>query len=177
MSDWTGRRHELFVCQFSHLSRHLQHAGGSMISDQSESSTSAAASVRETRNKFCPTSLAPLPGRQQSGVVRAVASSGTHEMGGQRSVHLKSRGPQRSAKTQGASTATTAWQRPPRRRPARAGKVRQETDTFGAEPDATRKEAIAYMTRRPSDGRGLGTDPRPPCAFKMSMFNVFCNSH
>ena len=33
------------------------------------------------------------------------------------------------------------------------------------------------MFRRPSDGRGPGMDPRPLCAFKVSMFNVFCNSH
>lgn len=30
---------------------------------------------------------------------------------------------------------------------------------------------------RPSDRRGLGNDPGPQCAFKMSMFNVSCNSH
>ena len=31
--------------------------------------------------------------------------------------------------------------------------------------------------RRPSDGRGQETDPWPQYAFKMSMFNVSCNSH
>ena len=31
--------------------------------------------------------------------------------------------------------------------------------------------------RRPSDGRGQRTDPWPQYAFKMSMFNVSCNSH
>ena len=30
---------------------------------------------------------------------------------------------------------------------------------------------------RPSDGRGPGSDPGPLCAFKVSMFNVSCNSH
>ena len=30
---------------------------------------------------------------------------------------------------------------------------------------------------RPSDRRGPGRDPGPPCAFKVSMFNVSCNSH
>lgn len=42
-----------------------------------------------------------------------------------------------------------------------------------------RSEAIAFLilTSRPSDGRGLGMDPGPPYAFKLSMFNVFCNSH
>ena len=30
---------------------------------------------------------------------------------------------------------------------------------------------------RPSDGRGPGENPRPQYAFKMSMFNVSCNSH
>jgi hypothetical protein len=34
-----------------------------------------------------------------------------------------------------------------------------------------------FYASRPSDGRGLGMDPGPPYAFKMSMFNVFCNSH
>ena len=34
-----------------------------------------------------------------------------------------------------------------------------------------------FYANRPSDGRGPGIDPRPPCAFKVSMFNVFCNSH
>lgn len=40
----------------------------------------------------------------------------------------------------------------------------------------TDKVAIA-LANRPSDGRGPGVNPRPPCAFKVSMFNVFCNSH
>lgn len=31
--------------------------------------------------------------------------------------------------------------------------------------------------RRPSDGRGQRTDPWPQYAFKVSMFNVSCNSH
>jgi hypothetical protein len=39
------------------------------------------------------------------------------------------------------------------------------------------KRRRLLLTSRPSDGRGLGMDPRPPYAFKMSMFNVFCNSH
>ena len=37
--------------------------------------------------------------------------------------------------------------------------------------------AAKKHSNRPSDGRGPGINPRPPCAFKMSMFNVFCNSH
>ena len=30
---------------------------------------------------------------------------------------------------------------------------------------------------RPSTGRGLGSDPGPPCAFEVSMIKVSCNSH
>ena len=33
------------------------------------------------------------------------------------------------------------------------------------------------FSRRLSDGRGPGMDPRPPCAFKVSMLNDLCNSH
>ena len=51
---------------------------------------------------------------------------------------------------------------------------------------STRQRAVAgtvrrphceYEFRRPSDRRGSGSDPEPQCAFKMSMFNVSCNSH
>ena len=35
----------------------------------------------------------------------------------------------------------------------------------------------AGMFSRPSDRRGSGSEPEPPCAFKVSMFSVSCNSH
>lgn len=47
-------------------------------------------------------------------------------------------------------------------------------------PPAPREEG-ARRTRlqvhRPSDRRGPGSEPGPQYAFKMSMFNVSCNSH
>jgi len=39
------------------------------------------------------------------------------------------------------------------------------------------KSIGAIIVSRPSDRRGSGSDPKPQCAFKMSMFNVSCNSH
>ena len=38
------------------------------------------------------------------------------------------------------------------------------------------RQALDCLTR-PSDRCGPGRDPGPPCAFKVSMFNVSCNSH
>lgn len=40
-----------------------------------------------------------------------------------------------------------------------------------------RKTGKRLLVRRPSDRRGSGSDPEPQYAFKMSMFNVSCNSH
>jgi hypothetical protein len=37
--------------------------------------------------------------------------------------------------------------------------------------------SLRLICNRPSDRRGPGKAPRPQCAFKMSMFNVSCNSH
>ncbi len=47
------------------------------------------------------------------------------------------------------------------------------TQCGGAGSEARRR----LLSRRPSDRRGPGMDPRPQYAFKMSMFNVSCNSH
>ena len=41
----------------------------------------------------------------------------------------------------------------------------------------TEQPARERSFHRPSDRRGPGSDPGPQCAFEMSMFNVFCNSH
>ena len=40
-----------------------------------------------------------------------------------------------------------------------------------------RRDRSAMTVCRPSDRRGSGSDPKPQCAFKVSMFNVSCNSH
>lgn len=42
---------------------------------------------------------------------------------------------------------------------------------------AMQRPVASASVNRPSDRRGQGSDPRPQCAFKMSMFNVPCNSH
>ena len=66
-----------------------------------------------------------------------------------------------------------------RQRGRAAGQAVSDRAGRSRKPRARSREqrsAIA-LTRRPSDGRGPGIDPRPPYAFKMSMFNVFCNSH
>ena len=44
-------------------------------------------------------------------------------------------------------------------------------------PNAPPDEPGRLIRIRPSDGRGQGGNPRPPCAFKVSMIEVFCNSH
>ena len=38
-------------------------------------------------------------------------------------------------------------------------------------------QLAAITVCRPSDRRGSGSDPKPQYAFKVSMFNVSCNSH
>ena len=43
--------------------------------------------------------------------------------------------------------------------------------------NAPRNQSTGIIISRPSDRRGSGNDPKPQCAFKMSMFNVSCNSH
>ena len=48
----------------------------------------------------------------------------------------------------------------------------RELSGAGTEPPRRRVELC-----RPSDGRGQRTDPWPQYAFKVSMFNVSCNSH
>ena len=39
-----------------------------------------------------------------------------------------------------------------------------------------RKPSLVSLIR-PSDRRGPGQNPRPQCAFKKLVLNVFCNSH
>ena len=63
----------------------------------------------------------------------------------------------------------------PHKRAERAG-APGESGRHGA-PASTMDTAANVLVCRPSDGRGPGMDPRPPYAFKVSMFNVFCNSH
>ena len=61
----------------------------------------------------------------------------------------------------------------------RHDRIFKEKKVTSRKPRARSQEqrtAIA-LVRRPSDGRVPGTNPRTPCAFKVSMFNVFCNSH
>ena len=45
------------------------------------------------------------------------------------------------------------------------------------EPPIAHDSRRANTVCRPSDRRGSGSDPKPQCAFKVSMFNVSCNSH
>ena len=53
----------------------------------------------------------------------------------------------------------------------------RQRQTVAARRSVIPKRSESFYANRPSDGRGPGIDPRPPCAFKVSMFNVFCNSH
>ena len=46
----------------------------------------------------------------------------------------------------------------------------------GRDPES-KKGSRLFRFSDPQPGVAPGQDPRPPCAFKMSMFNVFCNSH
>jgi hypothetical protein len=63
-----------------------------------------------------------------------------------------------------------------RARPSFGGRARTAQRTGPRSPE--KESGLAAMTVcRPSDRRGSGSDPKPQCAFKVSMFNVSCNSH
>ena len=65
------------------------------------------------------------------------------------------------------------------RRHRSAFEVTKRSDIATTTQGAKKKKYLFLreMFHRPSDRRGFGSDPKPQCAFKISMFNVSCNSH
>ena len=77
-----------------------------------------------------------------------------------------------------ADTAFTTTEDAKSKHPSTSGNTREQAAPVAkAQGELPRARSSIAVCRRPSDGRGPGMDPRPPCAFKVSMFNVFCNSH